>query len=187
LRRAARGAKLTDRKTMSKPISKLWLLGPPVSLVLVVAALYVKQPWARDLVDSHCPWIKNGIGRYAPEFEVVFVGAPEPGASQPPPPPVSPAPPPPRTDGTPAVRPFDLPTVLADASRWPKTVNLKKPADFPAVRNGRVIGSVRVPAGATARVVKVTNGKVGLEYQGGGAWLSPEDTDFIDRARQSWH
>ena len=172
---------------MSKSISKLWLLGPPVSLVLAAGALYVKQPWMRDTVDTHCPWVKAGIGKYAPPFDVVFLGVPDTSAVAPP----VPAPEPARqsmpTPATPAVKPFDLQKVFADASLWPKSVVLKRPVDFPAVRNGRVIGSVRVPAGAEARMVKVTNGKLGLEYQGGGAWLGPEDTDFIERAKLVWH
>lgn len=171
---------------MSKSISKLWLLGPPVSLALVGAALYVKQPWARDIVDTHCPWVKEGIGKYAPPFDVVFVGAPDTPAVRPATPPPEPPPQPMPTNTAPAVKPFDLQVVFADAALWPKSVVLKKPVDFPAVRNGRVIGSLQVPVGAEAHVVKVTNGKLGLEYQGGGAWLAPEDTDFVERAKLVW-
>ncbi len=172
---------------MKKTISKLWLLGPPISLLLVAAALYVKQPWARDMVDTHCPWIKESVGKYAPPFDVVFVGAPETPAAQPQ---VSAPVIPSRgasPNAAPAVKPFDLQKVFADAALWPKTVVLKRPAEFPAVRNGRVIGSLKVPIGGEARVVKVTNGKVGLEYQGGGAWLVPGDTDFVERAQSAWH
>ena len=172
---------------MRKQISKLWFLGPPVSLALVAAALYVKQPWARDLVNTKIPWVKDGIGKYAPPFEVVFVGGPEPGAAPAAVPVPAPAPQPAAPDAAPAPRVFDLQQVYADATLWPKSVALKKPSDFPAVRNGKVIGSLKVPVGAEVRVLKVAGGKVGLEYQGGGAWLDPKDTDFAERARAAWH
>jgi hypothetical protein len=71
--------------------------------------------------------------------------------------------------------------------RWPKTVYLKAPVDFPAVLEGKVVGKLRAAAGAEARVVKVSGGKVGVEYRGGGAWLDFDRTDFVERARLAWH
>ena len=83
--------------------------------------------------------------------------------------------------------PFDLEKVLSDSSLWPKTVVLKKAVEFPAVSNGKVIGKVKAPAGAEARIVTLKNGKVGVEYHGGGAWLELGNTDFVERAKLAWH
>ena len=113
---------------MSKSVSKLWFLGPPVSLLLVAAALYVKQPWARDMVDIHCPWVKSSIGKYAPPFDVVFLGAPDTPtieASKPAPLPSSQSVP---ANAAPLVKLFDLQKVFADSTLWPKSVVLKKSA-----------------------------------------------------------
>ncbi len=83
--------------------------------------------------------------------------------------------------------PFNLDKVCGDCARWPITVRLKAPVEFPAVINGKVAGKLLAPAGAEARVVKVSIGKVAVEYHGGGAWLEFERTDFVERAQLAWH
>jgi hypothetical protein len=87
--------------------------------------------------------------------------------------PVAPAP------ATPRV--FDLQQLARDPAHWPRKVTLKKPATFPAVVNGKVVGSLIAPTGAEANLKSIKDGKVGLEYQGGGAWLAVEDTDLAAR------
>ena len=190
---------------MNQSSNRLWILGPPLSLCLLVAALYIKKPDARDFIDRKCPWVKETVGKYAPPFEVRIVGVP----------PVAPPTPEqvasaeaPKIDGTSTPPPFTqpprtprqepkIPTVVADSfdfnkvcqdpARWPKSVRLKTAVDFPAVLDGRVVGKLLAPSGAEARVIKISNGKVGVEYQGGGAWLAFESTDFVERARLNWH
>lgn len=182
---------------MKPSSSRLWvLLGPPLSVLLLLTALYVKKPWARDFIDQKLPWVRSGIGRYAPPFEVrvVRIAPPTPAPVEeiPPrgqrsafsPPPAVAA----EIPAAPAVKSdtFDLEKVCADPARWPKTVHLKAPVEFPAVLEGKVVGKLRVVAGTEARVVKVSAGKVGVEYRGGGAWLDFESTDFVERARVAW-
>jgi hypothetical protein len=91
-----------------------------------------------------------------------------------------PSPPIPRADS------FDIAKVCVDPARWPKTVRLKTSVEFPAVVEGKVVGKLRAPVGAEARVVKISNGQVGVEYHGGGAWLTFDRTDFVERARLAW-
>lgn len=188
-----------------KPSSNRWwaLLGLPLSGLLLITALYVKKPGARDFIDQKFPWVKETIGKYAPPFEVrvVKVSPPTPvPATETRPleersafaaPPATPPPPPvaEKTSSAPVVKPdtFDIEKVCADPTRWPKAVRLKAPVDFPAVLEGKVVGKLRAAAGTEARVVKVSGGKVGVEYHGGGAWLDFDRTDFIERARGHWH
>lgn len=187
-----------------KPSSnRFWvLLGPPLSGLLLITALYVKKPGARDFIDQKCPWVKDTLGKYAPPFEVrvVRVPAPTPAPAEQIPrsaniitfsAPSSTPPPPPITENVPSVpvarvNTFDLEKVCADPTRWPKTVHLKAAVDFPAVLEGKVVGKLRAAPGTEARVVKVSGGKVGVEYRGGGAWLDFEHTDFVERARLAW-
>jgi hypothetical protein len=187
-----------------KPSSNRWwaFLGLPLSGLLLITALYVKKPAARDFIDHQFPWVKETMGRYAPPFEVRVVKvtppAPAPVQATVPPermsaftsPPADPPPPPvaERAPSAPAVKPdaFDLEKVCADPARWPKTVHLKAPVDFPAVLEGKVVGKLRATGGTETRVVKVSDGKVGVEYHGGGAWLDFDRTDFIERARDHW-
>ena len=187
-----------------KPSSNRWwaFLGLPLSGLLLITALYVKKPGARDFIDQKLPWVKETIGQYAPPFEVRLVKvkppAPAPVEEIPPPkkgsafalPPATPLPPPvvEKTSSPPMPKadPFDLEKLCADPSRWPKTVRLKAPVDFPAVLEGRVVGKLRAAVGTETRVVKVSGGKIGVEYHGGGAWLDFDRTDFLERARQGW-
>jgi hypothetical protein len=76
---------------------------------------------------------------------------------------------------------FDLQKLSHDPSLWPKKVALKKEATFPAVVDGKVVGSVIAPAGVETNLKSIKDGKVGVEYQGGGAWLAVGDTDLEAR------
>jgi hypothetical protein len=87
----------------------------------------------------------------------------------------------------PAKPAFDLQRVCADPALWPKTVMLKRNVDFPAVLNGKSIGTLRAPKGSQARLVTIQSGKLGVEYRGGGAWLDFDSTDFEERARLAYH
>ena len=170
---------------MNDQPSRLWLIGPPISLMLLAGALYVKVRDVRLFVDRTCPSIRNSVGKYAPPFLVdvkskAFTDVRHPAET------VRPTEAAPAPAPTPTPKPFDLPTVCADSNRWPKTVSLNKVVEFPAVIECKVVGKVKAPAGSEARVVSVRNGKIGVEYRGGGAWLEFGDTDFVERARHAW-
>ena len=183
---------------MSKKSSGFPIFGPLLSLAVVTAGLYVKMPQFRNFVDEKVPQIKEAVAKYAPSFGSKVAenpaSAPEtPGgeSEQPPKPPAPGAPEarlpdagPPSPETRPGAVPesakpaFDLQKVCSDPALWPKTVSLKRNVYFPAVLNGKVVGTLRAPKGAEARLVTIQNGKLGLEYQGGGAWLDLGGTDF---------
>ena len=79
----------------------------------------------------------------------------------------------------------DLQALANDRSKWPKKVCLIKATTFPAVLNGKVVGSLVAPAGAEANLKSVAEGKVALEFNGGGAWLPIEQTDLIARVQSA--
>jgi len=72
-------------------------------------------------------------------------------------------------------------------NEWPKFLSLKKIVEFPAVLDGKVVGSVKAAAGTQAQLVMFQGDKVGLEYQGGGAMVEIADTDLIERVQSSRH
>jgi hypothetical protein len=168
---------------MSHKTSKFWLFAFPVSLVILAGAYYVKIPAARKFIDAHTSIGNQLFGRFVHDTVVVEkVPAPEkptdplaaltaPAGAGSRPAPAVPA--------TPRV--FDLQQLARDPAHWPRKVTLKKPATFPAVVNGKVVGSLTAPIGAEANLKSIKDGKVGLEYQGGGAWLAVEDTDLAAR------
>ncbi|MEA3211975.1 MAG: hypothetical protein QOE70_5032 [Chthoniobacter sp.] len=183
---------------MTKHPSKLWLLGPPAVILLTIFAYYAKYSWAREWVDDRFPWIADNIGSHLPALVVDLRGK-DPNArlygTTPAPAripvrvpvkvPVEPPPVPPPAfvpptfvgpDGT-----VDVPKLAADRAAWPKTVALKKAMEFPAVVNGKVVGKVAVPPGTEANLVSIQEGKLGLEYQGGGGWIAVEETDLAQR------
>lgn len=178
---------------MSRPISKLWLLGPPVAILISLVAYYGTFRSVRDWVDARFPWVEVNIGRRLPTFAndskttltPARVATPaidtprEPAAESVRPPAPPPAPSFVGTDGK-----VDLPKLGADRSAWPRTVVLKRTTEFPAVVDGKVVGKVNVPLGAEAKLVAIQDGRIGLEYQGGGAWVAPADTDLAERLQR---
>lgn len=180
---------------MSKHISRLWILGPPFAIGVSLLAYYSTFRPVRQWVDAKFPWVEENIGSRLPPMASETKSAPAPRRAAPPranlpsrePAPEEPprpvAPPPPPTffaaDGS-----VDLPRLAADRNAWPATVILKKAKQFPAVVNGKVVGKVEVPTGAEAKVVAIQDGKIGVEYQGGGAWLTVDETDLPQRLRR---
>ena len=62
-------------------------------------------------------------------------------------------------------------------------MRLKKAVEVPAVVGGKEVGKVTVTAGTEVNMARIKDGKVGIEYQGGGVWLTPEETDVMERVR----
>jgi hypothetical protein len=165
---------------MSTKPSLLWSIALPVSLLILAAAYYVKVPSARQFIDAHTSLGHAWLGR--------FVGGPQ----------VVVAPPPssasdehsipgidlgtaakPLAPGTP--EPFSLQKLANNPALWPKKITLRKAVTFPAVVNGKVVGDLIAPVGSEANLKAIKDGKIGVEYQGGGAWLNVEDTDLVAR------
>jgi hypothetical protein len=170
---------------MSHKSNKFWLFALPVSLLILAAAYYIKVPSARRFIDAHTSLGHQLFGGFVHDT-VIYETVPRP--DQPADSYVRPGPSanakaaPVALPPTPTPRPvFDLQKLAGDPSLWPKKVALKKATTFPAVVGGKVVGSLVAPVGAEAKLKGIKEGKVGLEYQGGGAWLPAEDTDLKAR------
>ncbi len=160
-----------------------WLFAFLCSLVILAAAYYVTQPGMRVAVDARAPWVRPLLQPYIRESAESdspppHVVPPEETAETPAPmirPPVAtPAPP----------EPFDLKKLAANREAWPKKVALTLEKEFPAVVDGKVVGSLKAPAGTEVEIVTISGGKIGVEYKGGGAWLFVEETDVIVRTQR---
>jgi hypothetical protein len=166
-------------------ISKLWLLGPPLSLALLFLACYAKLPFARNLIDDKLPWVgETTVARTAITILRAPPSFPRESAAAAKPAPV--AAPPDTIVNPPAAAPrapLQFADIAADPSTWPKAVRLKKSAEFPAVSNGKVVGKLQSPADAEVTLVSIKQGKLGVQFQGGGAWVDPDETDIVERAR----
>jgi len=130
---------------------------------------YARVPSVRETVDAKAPWFKEKVGHY------LHVGtAPAEGDA-------------PAADraNVPPSQPVDFATVSGDPSRWPASVTLKTSVDFPAVLKGtnKTLGTIRAPIGSEVHLVKIQGGMLGVEYQGGGKWVSPDATDLMDRVQ----
>ena len=138
-------------------------------LAVVVCLSYVKVKGTRDFMDDKMPFMKGLLGRFVP---APAEGSPEASAA----------------DGSPAAAPapavpMTFEKLAADPTAWPRTVRLKKAVQIPAVVGGKEVGKVMVNAGTEVNVARIQNGNVGIEYQGGGAWVKPEETDVMERVR----
>ena len=173
--------------------SRLWLLGPPFALLISALVYYVKFPGFRNWTDRNIPWVKENVAprlptlrhsieeqvRNHPEVKslvtdlVSTVSDPVPAIG-------APAEPAKKSyvlkDGS-----VDLQELAATPANWPKMLNLKKPTQFPAVRDGQVIGTLTAPAGSEVRLMKIHQGKIGVEFQGGGGWILPEDSNLGEK------
>jgi hypothetical protein len=77
---------------------------------------------------------------------------------------------------------LDLPMLAASPALWPRTVMLRAKMDFPAVFNGREVGSTSVPAGTVVNLRSVSGDKVTLEFHNGTTVAAAADTDLLERA-----
>ena len=132
-------------------------------LVVVAAGSYWKVPAAREMVDGKLPIVKETLARFdaAPGGE---------GSAD-------------SASATPLDPAALFQTLAADPNSWPRTVRLAKAVEFPAVSGGKEVGKVLLKTGAEVKLLRIENGMLGLEYQNGGAWVKPADTDFLQRAR----
>jgi len=168
--------------------SLFWSVAFVFSLVFLAAAYYVTSENVRTGVDARAPWVHGYLGQFvrdssesknttskqnsaeAPDTAPRFVETNvTPVASTP----VPAAPPEPEV--------FDLNKLAKNPAAWPAKIMINKPTDFPAVVNGRKAGMIHVPAGTEVKLARISDGKLGVEYQGGGAWLLVEETDLVAR------
>jgi len=116
---------------------------------------------------------------------------------------LAPPKPPPTPAPTPALTPEPTPTATAtptpeptpepkDAVAWlienperrPKTLVLRDAVDFPALYEGRVVGSVKVPAGSTVKLVDIRPDVVEVRFRDGTAEVSHDRTNLRELAEE---
>lgn len=197
---------------MSKTKSKRWSIALVLSVVFLAAAYYIKVPEFRKFVDSKTPLAREYLGRWVqePVVKIEWKGEQDPLFAKPTPPrsasaevqpvkraPAAPAPQPAvarvpdapvlpiAPSPSPAEMAPDLQKIASNRALWPKTLTLTKPATFPAVFNGKIVGSLVAPAGSEVILHSIKDDKVGLEFNGGGAWLPVDQTDLLARAAQA--
>jgi hypothetical protein len=185
---------------MRKPPNKLWAFGPPISLLLLAFAYYVKVAAFRNAVDKRFPWVKEHLAQFVPEPTVVMIRDPANSAELDRPPQPNPNGSLPagssggaaknkaKASSVPATPPPELPLTMerfvANPSLWPKKVKLRKTTEFPAVSSsGKRVGVVQAPPGTEAHLIKIQNQLLGVEYQGGGAWVPISETDLLDQVK----
>jgi hypothetical protein len=151
--------------------NNLYLLMVVLVLGLVVLA-YSRVPAFRQIVNAKAPWFNEKVGHYL----VSAKPGGDPKASD------GDAPAPKSFTGP---QGFDLAAFSAHPDSWPANIAIKTETVFPAVLNNKVVGSVRAPAGSQVHLMKVENGKLGVEYQGGGAWVKLEATDLVERVESN--
>lgn len=183
---------------MRQSPNKLWALGPPLSLLLLAFAYYVKVPSFRDAVDTHFPWVRSHLARFVSEPSVVMIKDPANPAKASPAPlnpddtslaissngagtgknKVNPSP-------TPEAHaePLTMERFAANPALWPKKVKLRKTIEFPAVLNGKIVGKIQAPPGTEANLRQIKDQQLGVEFQGGGAWVPIAETDLMDQVK----
>ncbi|MDD5351270.1 MAG: hypothetical protein PHQ12_13755 [Chthoniobacteraceae bacterium] len=83
--------------------------------------------------------------------------------------------------------PLDLAALSHSPNEWPKVVILKEPRSFTAAINGRVIGTVQVPASARVELVALQGDQVQVRFQGATQVIPIKSTDLIERMQASRH
>ncbi len=180
---------------MRKSPNKLWALGPPLSLLLLAFAYYVKVPSFRDTVDTHFPWVKEHLAQFVPEPTVVMIkdpakpvgtdsarpnardaslATPAVGADK-----SKPKPKPPETHE----EPLTMERFAASPALWPKKVKLRKTTGFPAMVNGKLMGKIQAPPGSEATLRQIKDQQLWVEFLGGGAWVPIAETDLLDQVK----
>lgn len=76
--------------------------------------------------------------------------------------------------------PDPLAWLLVHKERAPKEVTLRTSEEFPAVVNGTVAGSVKVPAGTRVGLVEIRPQSLGVVFDGGGKWVPYDATDVLE-------
>jgi len=152
------------------------------SLLLAAYVYYLKYPTFHQWVDT------NVLKRTAQDQQSVSqpdsspTPAPVSVAKQPEAPAAIPeaAPSVAAAAATPRSTTVDLAQLSQSRTEWPKTLTLKKETEFPAVMDGKVVGNVKVPEGTQVALVIIKDGKVGVEYNGGGTMVDAADTNLTE-------
>jgi hypothetical protein len=74
--------------------------------------------------------------------------------------------------------------LLGHKDYWPQEVALLKEADFPAVVEGRVAGSVTMPPGTLVKLVELSGETASVTWRGGATRVPIAATDLRERAKK---
>jgi pullulanase len=85
-----------------------------------------------------------------------------------------------RAQATP--RPDPLTWLIEHKEQWPNELVLLEPVEFPAVSGGKVVGSLKAPAGSAVKVLEITPQNVAADYMGGTGRIAIAATDLLARA-----
>lgn len=144
-----------------------WLL----SLLAAGAFGYAMHQWHQSPQETLQHVVTSAERFIAPEPTPAVEEEPEPETEETPPPPAKPTP-----------RPDPLPWLVDHKEYWPEEVILSEPAEFPAVSNGKVVGSLKVPAGSAVKVVEINRQEVVADFMGGHGRVPITATDLPARA-----
>ncbi|HXX41828.1 MAG TPA: alpha-amylase family glycosyl hydrolase, partial [Chthoniobacterales bacterium] len=81
-------------------------------------------------------------------------------------------------------RPDPIAWLIGHREHWPKEVILRAAVEFPAVSGGKMVGSLRVPAGVAVKVNEIAGNEIEADYFGGTRRVPITDTDLLVRARE---
>jgi len=152
-------------------------------ILIVIAAAYIRWGSGAQSVRRHIAEIIAGLGPAPANPDAKAAAEPNPltpviekapaATDAPTPAAATPAP----------AKPFDPADLARNPGAWPKTIRLKQEAVFPAMFNGQVVGSVKVPAGSAVKLLNVQGDQLVVDYQGGTQRLSWKLTDLEEAAK----
>jgi len=125
------------------------------------------------------PVVATDTGRVEPPGAESVPATPVPEVAPPKPIIVLATPPPQPTPPRPPVA--DRKALALNPTQWPRQVSLTQPQTFPALLNGKVIGSITVPAGTVVKLLAVQENALIVEYQGARHTVTTPATDLIDQ------
>jgi len=176
-----------NTKSGEKKSVLLYLTLTIITALVIFGVVYAKKPSFRSNVNANLPWLKEMLAKRGINFEPkakpvkapVETSAPVETLAEAPQ--YTPEPEVVASAPAPVTSTVDITELAANRDEWPKKLSLKKAVTFPAVLDGKVIGKVDAPARSEVNLVMMKNGKVGVEFKGGGAMLEPTDTDIVER------
>ncbi|HEY5740905.1 MAG TPA: thioredoxin-like domain-containing protein [Terrimicrobiaceae bacterium] len=81
-----------------------------------------------------------------------------------------------------AQEPLTIDLLVANRALWPREVTVKVAHEVPLLVNGKLSGSMQVPAGRNYPIKFIEAEKIGVDALGSSLTFSPADTDILARA-----
>lgn len=132
----------------------------------------IRATWQPPVVATDTRRVETPVMVPVPAAPAPEVAPPKPVIVLATPPPLAKPPPPPVVD---------LQALALTPAQWPRQVSLTQPQIFSAVLHGKVIGSIKVPAGMAVQLLAVQEHALVVEYQGARHAVTPQATDLLRR------